>query len=65
MADGALDKLGRRRHPPTLLDRPVHKTVLLLSADDSSTFPAENQTQETKGFPNKEPTSDGTCVSDK
>lgn len=35
MADGALDNQGKRQHSPSLLERPVHKLVLLLSTKDS------------------------------
>ena len=55
MADAALDKRGRRKHPPTLLDRPVHKIVLLLAASAEPRVTAEDQSKETRGFPNKEP----------
>lgn len=34
MADGALDHRGKRLHPPSYLDRPIHKLVLLLPAED-------------------------------
>ena len=34
-ADGELDNQGRRQKPPSLLDRPIHKLVLLLPCDES------------------------------
>ena len=34
-SDGDLDNQGRRKRPPSYLDRPVHKLVLLLSQDES------------------------------
>lgn len=34
-ADGELDNKGRRQKPPSLLDRPIHKLVLLLPCDES------------------------------
>ncbi|KAK3730139.1 hypothetical protein QZH41_015849 [Actinostola sp. cb2023] len=36
MADKTLDKNGKRRQPATLLDRPIHKLVLLMSTEDQS-----------------------------
>ena len=32
-ADGGLDNLGRRRRPPTFLDRPIHKLVLQVPSE--------------------------------
>ena len=34
-ADGELDNQGRQQKPPSLLDRPIHKLVLLLPCDES------------------------------
>ena len=34
MADGDLDDCGKRQSPPSYLDRPIHKLVLLLPADE-------------------------------
>ena len=34
-ADGELDNQGRRQKPPTMLQRPIHKLVLLLPCDES------------------------------
>ncbi|KAK3704232.1 hypothetical protein QZH41_007851 [Actinostola sp. cb2023] len=36
MADKTLDKNEKRRQPATLLDRPIHKLVLLMSTEDQS-----------------------------
>ena len=52
-ADGALDNEGKRQKPPTFLDRPIHKLVLLLPAEESV---AVNE-METREFPNEEPSS--------
>ena len=34
-ADGELDNQGRRQKPPTMLERPIHKLVLLMPCDES------------------------------
>ena len=34
MADGALDHKGKRLRPPSYLDRPIHKLVVLLPAEN-------------------------------
>ena len=34
-ADGELDNQGRRQNPPTLLERPIHKLLLLMPCDES------------------------------
>jgi len=34
MADGDLDDHGKRQNPPSYLDRPIHKLILLLPADE-------------------------------
>ena len=34
MVDGDLDDCGKRQSPPSYLDRPIHKLVLLLPADE-------------------------------
>ena len=34
MADGDLDDCGKRQSPPSYLDRPIHKLVLLLTTDE-------------------------------
>lgn len=53
-ADGELDNQGRRRKPPTFLDRPIHKLVLLVpSADEADVGDSSRETEE---FPNEEPT---------
>ena len=51
IADETLDGKGKRIKSPSLLDRPVHKLVLLLSVDDPNTV----ITQETKEVPAEEP----------
>lgn len=38
-ADGELDNQGRHQKPPTTLQRPIHKLVLLLPCDESRWFP--------------------------
>ncbi|XP_038055409.1 uncharacterized protein LOC119727556 [Patiria miniata] len=48
MADGTRDNLGRRQHSPSLLDRPVHKLVLLVPAE-------KPEAQETREVPTEEP----------
>ena len=35
-ANGLLDDRGRRTNPPSLLDRPVHKLVLMISTGQST-----------------------------
>ena len=50
-ADGAVDDQGKRQKPPKFLDRPIHKLVLLLPAEESV---AVNE-METREFPNEEP----------
>ena len=52
-ADGELDNQGKRQKPPTFLDRPIHKLVLLLPAEESV---AVNE-METREFPKEEPSS--------
>lgn len=52
MADGTLDDKGKRRKSPSLLDRPVHKLVLLLTGGESGKV----ITQETEEVPTEEPT---------
>ena len=43
-ATGELDNQGKRLRPPTLLDRPIHKLVLLLPCGDTGEFPNEEPT---------------------
>ena len=48
-ADGGLDNLGRRRKPPTFLNRPIHKLSLLVSSKDGEEV--DTNSRETEGFP--------------
>ncbi|XP_022111403.1 uncharacterized protein LOC110990629 [Acanthaster planci] len=48
--DGIRDNLGRRQYSPSLLDRPVHKLVLLVPATET-----QIETQETREVPTEEP----------
>ena len=54
MADGNLDDSGKRQRPPSCLDRPVHKLVLLLTADE--VFQEDVFHEETREVPIEEPT---------
>ena len=51
-ADGELDNLGRRRKPPTFLDRPIHKLVLLVPSEDEEEEVGESS-RETEEFPQR------------
>ena len=53
-ADGGLDNLGRRQKPPTFLDRPIHKLVLLVPSEGEEEV--DTSSRETEGFPYEEPT---------
>ena len=46
VGDRARDNSGKRIHPVSYLERPIHKLVLLL---------AEEESEENRGFPNEEP----------
>ena len=54
MADGDLDDYGKRQGPPSYLERPIHKLVLLLTADE--VVREDVLHQETGKVPTKEPT---------
>ena len=54
MADGNLDDSGKRQRPPSYLDRPIHKLVLLLTADEM--FQEDVFNEETREVPIEEPT---------
>ena len=54
-ANGELDKQGRRQKPPTFLNRPIHKLVLLLPCEESDV--TVEKSRKTEEFPNEEPTS--------
>ena len=54
MADGNLDDSGKRQRPPSYLDRPIHKLVLLLTADE--VFQEDVFHEETREVPIEEPT---------
>ena len=56
MADGDLDDCGKRQSPPSYLDRPIHKLVLLLNTDEMAGEDTLNQ--ETGDVPIEEPTRD-------
>ena len=56
MADGDLDDYGKRQSPPSYLDRPIHKLVLLLTTDEVAGEDALSQ--ETGEVPIEEPTRD-------
>ena len=51
MANGNIDEHGKRQGPPSYLDRPVHKLVLLLTADEVKVDDAAHQ--ETEESPSK------------
>ena len=53
MADGNLDEHGERQGPPSYLNRPIHKLVLLLTADEVKDD--DDVRQETKEVPIEEP----------
>ena len=53
MADGNLDEHGKRQGPPSYLNRPIHKLVLLLTADELKDD--DDVCQETKEVPIEEP----------
>ena len=53
MADGNLDEHGKRQGPPSYLNRPIHKLVLLLTADEVKDD--DDVRQETKEVPVEEP----------
>ena len=52
MADGNLDEHGSRQGPPSYLNRPIHKLVLLLTADEVKD--ADDVRQETKEVQSEE-----------
>jgi len=54
MADGNLDDRGKRQSPPSYLERPIHKIVLLLTADE--VVEDDVLHQETGEVPIEEPT---------
>ena len=54
MADGGLDDCGKHQSPPSYLDRPIHKLVLLLPADE--VVGEDVLHQETREVPIEEPT---------
>lgn len=54
MADGDLDDWGKRQGPPSYLERPIHKLVLLLTADE--VVREDVLHQETGEVPTEEPT---------
>ena len=56
MADGDLDDCGKRQSPPSYLDRPIHKLVLLLTTDEVAGEDTLNQ--ETGDVPTEKPTRD-------
>ena len=56
MADGDLDNFGKRQSPPSYLDRPIHKLVLLLTTDEVAG--EDTISQETGDVPTKKPTRD-------
>ena len=56
MADGDLDDCGKRKSPPSYLDRPIHKLVLLLTTDEVAG--EDTLSQETGDVPIEEPTRD-------
>ena len=56
MADGDLDDCGKRQSPPSYLDRPVHKLVLLLTTDEVTG--EDTLSQETGDVPIEKPTRD-------
>jgi len=53
-ADRQLHNLGRRRKPPTYLDRPIQKLVLLVPSEGEEEI--GKSSRETEEFPNEEPT---------
>ena len=54
MADGDLDDRGKRQSPPSYLDRPIHKLVLLLTAGE--VVEEDVLHRETREVPIEEPT---------
>ena len=52
-ADGNLDEHGKCQGPPSYLNRPIHKLVLLLTADEVKDD--DDVRQETKEVPIEEP----------
>ena len=54
MADGDLDDRGKCQSPPSYLDRPIHKLVLLLTADE--VVGDDVLHRETREVPIEEPT---------
>ena len=56
MADGDLDDCGKRQSPPSYLDRPIHKLVLLLTTDEMAG--EDTLSQETGDIPTEKPTRD-------
>ena len=54
IADGNLDDGSKRQRPPSYLDRPIHKLVLLLTADEM--FQEDVFHEETREVPIEEPT---------
>ena len=53
MADGDLDDYGKRQGPPSYLERPIHKLVLLLTSDEA--VEEDVLHQETGEVPTEEP----------
>ena len=53
MENGNLDKHGKRRGPPSYLDRSIHKLVLLLTASEVKVDDVTHQ--ETEEIPIAEP----------
>ena len=56
MADGDLDDCGKCQSPPSYLDRPIHKLVLLLTTDEVTG--EDTLSQETRDVPIEKPTRD-------
>ena len=56
MADEDLDDCGKRQSPPSYLDRPIHKLVLLLTTDEVAG--EDIPSQETGDVPIEKPTRD-------
>ena len=56
MADGGLDDCGKRQSPPSYLDRPILKLVLLLTTDKVAG--EDTLSQETGDVPIEKPTRD-------
>ena len=56
MADRDLDDCGKCQSPPSYLDRPIHKLVLLLTTDEMAG--EDTISQETGDVPTEKPTRD-------